>query len=225
MSIRAIFFDLDDTLCHTSGSRRQRAEIAARYLVEHDPRLVAGELVERILEPVSDSGWPRGVNALLEDLGLLETPAGRRAHGAWFFEDCEDLVAAYEGCLDMLGMLSERYILGVITNGPPEIQRRKYDALRVEAHFRPDLFLPSGAIGYHKPDPRIFRHALKLAGVAADEAIMIGDWPEADIVGAQRAGMRGVWFNPEERRAPPGIVPDATISCYADLPALLVRWS
>ena len=70
VSIKAVFFDLDDTLCNTSGSRRARAEIAARILCEHEPSLTVEDLVERMLAPVSEDGWPRGVDSLDPDRAL-----------------------------------------------------------------------------------------------------------------------------------------------------------
>ena len=223
MSIKAVFFDLDDTLCNTSGSRQERALIAARILAEHEPSLTIESIVQRILSPVSDDGWPRGVASVLVELGLAHAPHGLRAHGAWFFEDCEHLVTSFEGCAETLALLRDRYTLGVITNGPTAIQRRKYDALGFDGHIRPDLFLPSEAVGYHKPDPRIFHHALEIAGVSPDEAIMVGDWLPVDVTGAQDAGMRGIWFNPHGRRVPEGPAPDAVIQCYDELPRVIEK--
>lgn len=224
MTIKAVFFDLDDTLCNTSGSRQQRAEIAARILCECEPSLEADDLVARILAPVSDDGWPRGVASVLVELGLTHTPHGLRAHGAWFFEGCEDLVCSFEGCAETLALLQGRYTLGVITNGMTRRQRRKYTALRFDSHIRPDLFLPSEAVGYDKPDRRIFRHALKLAGVAPEEAVMVGDWLAVDVLGAQDAGMRGIWFNPHGRPLPADAAPDAVIQRFEELPAVLEAW-
>jgi FMN phosphatase YigB (HAD superfamily) len=53
----------------------------------------------------------------------------------------------------------------------------------------------SGNVGYVKPGKRIFREALRQMNAQADEAIFIGDDPEADIDGAKALGMRTVWIN------------------------------
>ena len=225
MTIKAIFFDLDDTLLDTSGSRRERAEIAARILTERDPALDVDGVIASILSPVSEDGWPRGIASVLVELGLAQTPHGLQAHGAWFFEGCEHLLRSFEGCAETLALLRKRYTLGVITNGTSSVQRRKYDLLGVEAHSRPELFIPSEAVGYNKPDSRIFEHALDLAGVSAAEALMVGDWLAVDVIGAQDAGMRGVWFNPHGRDAPEGIVPDATIRRFDELPGVIENLS
>ncbi len=46
-----------------------------------------------------------------------------------------------------------------------------------------------------KPDPAIFHMALEKAGVAAEDAVYVGDSPVADVPGAKAAGMRSVWIN------------------------------
>jgi FMN phosphatase YigB (HAD superfamily) len=225
MKPRAIFFDLDDTLCNTSVSRRERATICARILHEADSSHAVPVLVESILRPVSDTDWPRGITPVLRELGLEETPHGLRARGAWFFEDCEHLICSYDGCLDVLESLAPHYTLGIITNGPVDIQKRKFDALGIGEYVAPELFLASGLVGFDKPDPRIYQHALKLAGVRPEEAVMVGDWFPVDVAGAQAAGMRGVWFNPRRYPVPDGYTPDATIASHAELLSLLEEWS
>jgi FMN hydrolase / 5-amino-6-(5-phospho-D-ribitylamino)uracil phosphatase len=167
----------------------------------------------------------RGLQPALRELGLLDTEAGRAALGIWFFDGAEHLIEGFAGCLDALQALSRHYKLGVITNGPDAIQAKKFEALKVGAHFAPELFVTSERAGCFKPDERIFRRALELAGVEAGEAIHIGDSLEADVAGAHGAGMLAVWFNPDGREPERGIVPDATVSSYAELPALIEKWS
>ena len=59
----------------------------------------------------------------------------------------------------------------------------------------------SSEVGVAKPDPAIFHLALRLAGCAAHDAVMVGDHPINDIAGAQAAGIEAVmvrnrWFPP-----------------------------
>jgi putative hydrolase of the HAD superfamily len=81
--------------------------------------------------------------------------------------------------------------LGVITNGPSVMQRRKLAMLGLEHAF--DAVVVSGDEGVAKPDAEIFRRALLRCGVEAHEALFVGDHPVADIDGAHRAGLRAVW--------------------------------
>jgi HAD superfamily hydrolase (TIGR01509 family) len=54
----------------------------------------------------------------------------------------------------------------------------------------------SHAVGYAKPDPRIFEHALAVSGSAAERTLHVGDMHYADIVGAEAAGIRAVLLDP-----------------------------
>ncbi len=64
----------------------------------------------------------------------------------------------------------------------------------------------SGEEGVRKPDPEIFRRALVRLGVAAHEALFVGDHPVADIEGAHGAGLLPVWmFVPYWRPVVPGV--------------------
>jgi HAD superfamily hydrolase (TIGR01458 family) len=76
-----------------------------------------------------------------------------------------------------------------------------------------------------KPSPAFFEAALAHLGVGADEALMVGDDIESDVLAAQRAGITGVLvktgkYLPETHRAASG-TPDHVIDSFADLPALL----
>lgn len=76
-----------------------------------------------------------------------------------------------------------------------------------------------------KPAPAFFEAALAHVGVGAEEALMVGDDIESDVLAAQRAGVTGVLvrtgkYLPETHRAASGR-PDHVIDSFADLPALL----
>jgi putative hydrolase of the HAD superfamily len=61
-----------------------------------------------------------------------------------------------------------------------------------------DFVLPSGAVGVAKPNPAFFAIALERAGVAAHEAVMVGDSYRADVRGAWAAGMDAAWLDRTE---------------------------
>jgi putative hydrolase of the HAD superfamily len=99
----------------------------------------------------------------------------------------------YPDTMPALRALRDRGVpLGVISN--------HNDALRDILSFHGlDRYLStvtySQEAGAEKPDRRVFDLALSRAGVAPSEALHIGDSYEADVVGATRAGMRGIWLN------------------------------
>ncbi len=89
-----------------------------------------------------------------------------------------------------------------------------------------DFALTSAACSYRKPHPRIFELALSSWYFLPSEAVMIGDNLDADIRGAQNAGLATIWI---KRRAgvrganQPHVQPDAVVSSLAEIPAALDR--
>jgi putative hydrolase of the HAD superfamily len=220
MALKAVFFDLDETLCNTNASRLERATLMVRRLREHDATLDEGSLIHRALGPNLEHGVPTG-SRIIDELGLGETEAGREARGLWFFDGCTHLVKPNEGVVDLLNTLSRRYVLGVITNGLHAIQRRKFDALMCGEHFRAGLFVTSELAGAPKPDSAIFRFALQACDLQPWEAAHVGDNAQVDVRGAQGVGMRGIWYNRHHEVAPDHIAPDGILMHFDELPEML----
>lgn len=82
-----------------------------------------------------------------------------------------------------------------------------------------DGVLTSASLASAKPDPGIFAATLALTGVAAEEAVHVGDSLEHDVAGALSAGVQAVWVRREGTAEARAGVP--TISSLAELPALL----
>jgi len=80
-------------------------------------------------------------------------------------------------------------------------------------------------LGIGKPDPAPFIEALKRGHAHAREAVHVGDHPGDDIAGAQRAGLRAVWYNPGGKTWEADKAPDAEISSLTQLPEVLARWA
>lgn len=182
-----------------------------RFIGE-DPRLrpIARWAVDYQLQT-----WERA----LADLGarddiLAATLAERfrmekRARHDWLFPEA----------LSTLDGLRGEYALALITNGAPDIQRDKLARSGVEPYF--PVVAVSCEAGVAKPDPAIFAQTLAALEVAPEDAVMVGDNPARDILGANRAGVRAVWIRRDGQPLTVGARPDATITTLADLPALL----
>lgn len=220
MGLKAVFFDLDDTLCDTTGTRLARAERAFQRLQVDLPGLDRDWFVERAVSIDPATGWAAGVRPLLRDLGLLETAAGREAQDLWFFQGCFELLTTYPGARNVVRTLSDDYLLGVITNGTEARQRPKFENLMLDGYFK--VFLTSERAGAEKPSPAIFRHALSEAGVEAAEAAFLGDRLDIDVAGAKAAGLYAIWLD-HVGWSPSGLgpSPDAVIRDFRELPSLL----
>ncbi|MBN1658985.1 MAG: HAD family hydrolase [Anaerolineae bacterium] len=93
------------------------------------------------------------------------------------------------------GLRSRGYLLGLLTNR--ENVSRFYellDTFDLRRHF--DVALSSGEVGQAKPHPAIFVAALDQIGAAAARCIYVGDNYWADVIGAERAGLRPILIDP-----------------------------
>jgi putative hydrolase of the HAD superfamily len=100
----------------------------------------------------------------------------------------------HDNALLVLNYLKTKYKLYIITNGFNEVQ-----FLKIKHSGLTDFFssvITSEIAGYQKPDKRIFEYALKIANCKASDCMMIGDSFEADILGANDAGIKPIYFNP-----------------------------
>lgn len=124
-----------------------------------------------------------------------------------------------EGALEAVRELSGMAALAVVTNGISRVQHGRLDPLPVRACLGP--LIVSGEVGYAKPDPRLIHCALAALGVAAGEALMVGDSLSSDIRAANAAGVDACWINPEQRPCPPDRRVRYEIAHIRELPALL----
>jgi len=91
----------------------------------------------------------------------------------------------------LLGRLARHHRLGIVSNFYGNLR-----AVCVEAGLTPVLgvIADSTAVGWSKPDPRIFRHALDALGVLPEEAAFVGDSRPRDMEGARALAMPHVWL-------------------------------
>ena len=235
--IRAIFFDLDDTLLDdTITSERSAALVAAE--LAGDRGVAPGDLAVAYMEEAMgfwerlEPGAPKPAS------GAIRPSIWRGAltrHGIHDAVLAQRLAARYDAVriervelfpetLPVLRELHGRYKMAIITNGFAETHEAKIARLELSRFF--DTVVLAGEMELAKPDPAVFRHGMDALGVSARESVMVGDRFDRDITGAQAAGMRAIWVNSRKETMPPGArPPDATIPSIAELPAALVTLS
>jgi len=126
-----------------------------------------------------------------------------------------DVWRFYDDVKPALGMLEERgLMLGIVSNWDARLHRL-LAASGLEKRF--DLVLTSADVGRRKPDPLPFQQALERLGIAAHQAIYVGDSYEHDVEGAQGVGLRCMLIDREGRNN----TPVETIQRLTDLPRLL----
>lgn len=245
--LKAILFDLDDTLIDWSGRSQEWADFD-RYHLRH---------VYDFVHPIHPLENPEQFFDLVWHLTMRDWNDAKTTHrapnlGQVLVEACvalgvpagqlnpDDLLDAYDwqpfpgvkvfpDALEVLPALRENGLrLGLVTNAyqPIRLRERELVAFGLMDYLL-ECRISAADIGYLKPHPMIFETALLQVGVSPEEAIFVGDSTEADIVGAQQAGMRAVWRTP--RHHVPGqmngtVVPDAEIATLHDLFPILDAW-
>jgi putative hydrolase of the HAD superfamily len=119
--------------------------------------------------------------------------------GAWFdayFAHYEDGWRLHDDALPCLEALEAAFPgvrFGLITNAGLAYQLRKLEFTGLAKRI--EHVVASGALGFTKPDARIFTHACDVFGVAPAAAVYVGDRLRTDAIGAAVAGLTGVWIN------------------------------
>ena len=118
---------------------------------------------------------------------------------------------------EVLSYLKNKYTLHIITNGFEEVQYIKLAAADLKQYF--DVVITSEKVGVKKPNAKIFEFALEQANAKAEQSIMIGDDLVVDVLGAEKAGMQGIYFNPNKEGHNEEVVHE--IFCLSELMTLL----
>lgn len=126
-----------------------------------------------------------------------------------------------DGAEEFCRTLSEAGLtLAIATNGLPAAQRGRYLRTGLD-RFIPNLFI-SIELGAAKPQPAFFDRALeKLSVTDRSRAVMVGDSLESDILGANRAGLDSIWYNPGGKSLTGAAVPTWTAAGYREVLAIL----
>lgn len=96
--------------------------------------------------------------------------------------------------VETLGMLREKYQLGLLSNFTHAPAAREILSRTGLADYF-DTILISGELGYRKPHPFTFEELTRKLGIGKENILFTGDDPEPDINGSLKAGLNPVWFN------------------------------
>lgn len=126
-----------------------------------------------------------------ERLGLQGLDADQL--GQHFHHLASERLRLLDGAHEALAAARRGRKTALLTNGRPEIQRPKVRQFALDSAV--DFVGITGELGAWKPDPRAFEMILEKLDVRAQDAVMVGDALDFDIVPAKRLGMRTVWVS------------------------------
>jgi putative hydrolase of the HAD superfamily len=124
----------------------------------------------------------------------------------------------FDGTIEVLEALRAAGVLmALVTNGSSDFQRAKIDRFDLERHF--NYVLIEEEFGAGKPEDIVYCHLLNHFAINPEDAWMIGDNLDWEVVAPQRHGIRGIWFNGYGKKLPSGTLvrPDATITTLGKL--------
>lgn len=240
--LKALFLDMDETLCDTPGANERAKELMAQesealFGAKLNGREFAEAYVTGIYREWTDMQHARYMPIieqqseeafrvqLIRDL-LAERSVGdvseetAQALQDKFDNDRIQAFDFYPGMMEWLAEARKIFTLVVITNGPEFTQIPKLERVNMEAHV--DHIIIGGQEPEEKPFPSIFMKALKLANCEAHEVIHVGDSLASDIAGAHNSGITSVWIQHQRPLdAELGINPHHMIMHPSEIPALV----
>lgn len=157
------------------------------------------------------SAWSGALDAVGVPPGHARGELAEALAQAFMHERRREYVV-YPDVVPALQALRGRVRLGLVTNGPGDLQREKLARTGLEAWF--GAVAVSSEVGAGKPEPSLFHHALATLGARPDAAVMVGDAPERDVAGARACGMKAVLVERgyrRERAQSPEYMPSADV--------------
>lgn len=229
MPIRAVLWDVDDTLFDYSGADRAGAlnHLRAEGLLssEHDEPAA----LER-WQAVMDEQYARFVAGELtyhqhrreRARVFLGEPLSDAEADAWFARYLVHYEAAwtlFPDVLPVLRALTPGYRHGVLSNSYSANQERKLRALGVRDRF--EALLCSAELGCAKPAPEAFARACATLDLPPEQVAYVGDRHDLDARGADAAGLFGIWLDRTGTVVGPEVEGLRRVTTLAALPALL----
>ena len=226
--VRAIIFDLDDTLLDFVGA--ERLAIAKtldtlgipytdttldRY---HEINKACWGMLERG-EITRDELLTHRFSLLYSEMGADGDPVKTKAIYEGLLAEGHNIIP---GAVDLLDSLKDKYTLILASNGSTAIQESRIAKSGIGRFFS-GIFI-SESIGFKKPDPDFFDYLFaKMNGIKREETIIVGDSLGSDILGGINAGITTCLYNPHGTPTAGSLRPDYEVRELSLLPALLEK--
>lgn len=226
MGIRAVVWDVDDTIFDYAGADRA----GLRSLLDHEGLPDGCESVERALslwQQATARHWARFAAGECDFEGqrrdrvreFTGIPFPDAEADAWFARHVVHYEAAWSlfpDTVPALDVLADGYRHAVLSNSAFAHQDRKLRALGVRDRF--EVLLCAAELGVSKPEAAAFHAVCEAMGLAPAEVAYVGNEPDIDARGAVEAGLFGIWLD----RHGAGGRPELTrITGLAQLPGVL----
>jgi len=225
--LKAVFFDLDDTLIDHVASERQALmhvfnSIGVDYM----------ESYQDVFRPLDFALW-NGTHH--PSVAQEEIPVYRFSRlfelidvkyddpvraNALFWEKFAETGTLLKGAEEAVEyVISKGLMVCIVTNGAVALQNSRISNSPVSKHIT--HVMVSEGVGVKKPDPQIFHLLLQKLDMSPDDVVMVGDSLANDIQGSKNAGIRSVWYNPDRIENKTDIVPDYEIHDLSEITTII----
>ncbi len=192
--IKAVIFDLDNTLLDFMKMKHMSIDAALSGMQEAGLLINLIKAKKRIFEIYEEMGWEfQEVFDLFikEELGHIDYKI--LASGIVAYRKAKEAsLIPYVNVNSTLITLSKLGLkLGVVSDAPSREAWMRICSLNFHHLF--DAVVTFDDTGEHKPSPKPFKKISQLLNVLPEESIMIGDWPDRDVIGAKKLGMKTVF--------------------------------
>ena len=231
--LKAIFFDIDDTLYSTTEFAARARRAAVEALRTHGVRLPTEILLRELEEVISEfsSNYEHHIDKLLlrlpHDAAPGINPAILVAAAVRSYHDAKrDALRPFDDVPPALRRLAATSLIrGVITTGLQVKQAEKLLRLGLYPYLTPSAIFISDQIGISKPNPKLFQRACDDLRLSPSECIHVGDHPAHDIDPANAIGMITVLTcrNTKHAQEPSKSSPRHSVSDLTELLTLLER--
>lgn len=235
--IKAIIFDLDNTLIETSSAGevalQKVGELLKSTLNLEDGtiEIICSCFKRKLYNEVFDSAAGKSIDdvrivhweeAIRETVGVHKIESlGSDCYKLWKTSRLQLLTMPPEVQM-LLRDLKTKYRLLLLTNGETQTQREKVEVSSCEEFF--DAVVVGGEHEEQKPSISIFRLCFEMLGVQAWDCVMVGDSLDMDIQGGLKAGVRAtVWVKRTWAREKDSVKPHYTVSNVLELPRVLAE--
>lgn len=206
--IQHVFFDLDHTLW---DFEKNSALTFRKILKDYDVGVSFDAFIE-IYRPINTDYWKLyreekvskeklrygRLNETFEKLNYKVSDELIYTLSEKYIEHLPNFNYLFEGTLELLDYLQNKYELHIITNGFEEVQTIKMKKSGILSYF--NAIITSESVGVKKPNPKVFKYALEKANAKSENSLMIGDNLEADIQGALNCDFSVIHCNFEKEK-------------------------
>jgi putative hydrolase of the HAD superfamily len=192
--IKAVIFDLDNTLLDFQKMKEYGVRAAIGAMVEAGLDCDEEEAYGYIFEIYHKKGWE--YQLIFDDFlkyknGKVSNKLLAAAVVAYRRAKESSLLVYPNVRRTLIHLIKHGIKIAVVSDAPSREAWMRIYYLNLHHVF--DIVLTFDDTKAHKPSPKPFKMALEQLEVKADEALMIGDWPERDVVGAKQVGIKSIF--------------------------------